>query len=79
MTMPLAQNGTLALRPGRGLAVTCRSGTLVVTQTGDPEDHVLQVGEAFRPARRGLVVVWALSRGAVAVESPGALRAGAGA
>lgn len=79
MTMRLAENGTLALRPGRGLAVTCRSGTLVVTQTGDPEDHVLRPGEAFLAARRGLVVVWALSRGAVAVESPGAPRAGAGA
>ncbi|HEY6107144.1 MAG TPA: DUF2917 domain-containing protein [Anaeromyxobacteraceae bacterium] len=73
MTRAMAENGTLPLRPGgRGLAVTCRSGTLLVTQEGDPLDHVLRPGDAFRAAPRGLVVVWALSDGAVAVQPPGA-------
>jgi hypothetical protein len=72
VTWALVENGTLPLRPGgRGLAVTCRSGTLLVTQEGDALDHVLRPGEAFQSAPRGLVVVWALSDGAVAVESPG--------
>jgi hypothetical protein len=79
VTLDLAENGTLPLRPGRGLAVTCRSGTLVVTQAGDPLDHVLRPGDAFLAAPRGLVVVWALSPGAVAVEPPGVPRGGAGA
>lgn len=75
MTWAIAENGTLPLRPGgRGLAVRCRSGTLLVTQEGDPLDHVLGPGDAFRSAPRGLVVVWALSDGAVAVEPPGAAR-----
>ena len=69
MTWPIPQNRTIPLRPaGRGLAVICQSGTLVVTQEGDPLDHVLAPGEAFVAARRGLVVVWALSDGTVAVE-----------
>ena len=64
----ISRNGTLPFRPaGRRLALTCDAGTLVVTQTGDPLDHVLQPGESFLSARRGLVVVWALSEGAVAV------------
>ncbi len=67
MTRALLENGTLPLRPrARGLSVACRVGTLVVTQEGDPQDHVLVPGEAFRAAPRGLVVVWALSPGAVA-------------
>ncbi len=73
MTWAIAENGTLPLRPGgRGLAVRCRSGTLLITQEGDPLDHVLGPGDEFQSAPRGLVVVWALSGGAVAVEPPGA-------
>lgn len=69
MTVAMAENRTLPLRPARrGLEVTCRAGTLLVTQEGDPLDHVLRPGESFRPAPRRLVVVWALSDGAVAVE-----------
>lgn len=70
MTWTLRQNGTLPLRPrGRGLSVGCLAGTLVVTQEGDPQDHVLGPGEAFRAAPRGLVVAWALSPGTVAAWS----------
>ena len=69
MTWAISENRTLPLRPaGRGLDVTCRAGTLLVTQEGDPLDHVLGPGDAFRAAPRGLVVVWALSDGAVAVD-----------
>ncbi|HZY05097.1 MAG TPA: DUF2917 domain-containing protein [Anaeromyxobacteraceae bacterium] len=72
MTCALGTNGTMPLRPGgRGLSVSCRAGTMVVTQEGDPLDHVLRAGEAFRAAPRRLVVVWALSDGAVAVGVPG--------
>lgn len=69
MTRAIPRNGTLPLRPaGGGLVVTCRTGTLLVTQEGDPADHVLGPGEEFLAAPHGLVVVWALSDGAVAVE-----------
>jgi hypothetical protein len=33
----------------------------------DPEDHVLVAGDVFRPAARGLVVVWALTEAEVAL------------
>ncbi len=68
MTRAISKNGTLPFRPaGRRLALLCDAGTLVVTQAGDPLDHVLRPGESFLSAPRGLGVVWALSEGAVAV------------
>jgi hypothetical protein len=61
---------TLKLRPeGGGLVVRSRAGTFVVTQAGDPDDHVLGTGDVFRTSRRGLVVVWALSRGTISARS----------
>ncbi len=73
-TMPMCRDETWAVRPGRrGLALRSQRGTLLVTQEGDPLDHVLEAGEEFTTTRRGLVVVWALSAGALAVDrSPAA-------
>jgi len=62
----LERDATLALRPGaRGLALRGLAGTLLVTQEGDPQDHVLGPGDGRRFAGRGRVVVWALEAGAV--------------
>jgi hypothetical protein len=60
---------TLRLEPRRA-RLTLRSdrGTLVVTQTGDPVDHVLAPGQRFSAHRAGRVVVWALSDAALTVE-----------
>jgi len=61
---------TLKLRPGgHGVVVRSREGTFVVTQAGDPDDHVLAPGDEFRTFRRGLVVVWALSRGSISARA----------
>ncbi len=60
----LARDGTLAFRPGRaGLTLTCESGVFLVTQEGDPEDHVLGAGDAFRTRTPGRVVAWAFQAG----------------
>jgi len=65
----LHDNDTLRLLPGRGgLVLTSRAGTFLVTQERDPEDHVLEPGGEVRTAGRGVVVVWALSDGAIGVE-----------
>jgi 1,2-phenylacetyl-CoA epoxidase PaaB subunit len=42
---------------------------VLVTQAGDPVDHVLGAREAFVSRPRGLVVVWALSGTDVAASS----------
>jgi hypothetical protein len=65
----LHDNDTLRLLPGRGgLVLTSRAGTFLVTQERDPEDHVLEPGGEVRTAGRGVVVVWALSDGAIGVK-----------
>jgi hypothetical protein len=65
----LAADGTVSLAPrGRALTLSARGGTVLVTQAGDPHDHVLAAGETVRLAARGLVVVWALTEAAVSVE-----------
>jgi hypothetical protein len=65
----LHDNDTLRLLPGRGgLVLTSRAGTFLVTQERDPEDHVLEPGGEVRTAGKGVVVVWALSDGAIGVE-----------
>lgn len=67
----LHDNGTIRLQPrAQGLRLRAERGTFLVTQEGDPEDHVLSPTQELRTARRGLVVVWALSDGAVEVEVP---------
>jgi len=65
---PLKVDQTLAIRPAESTAVRCCAGSLLVTQEGDPEDHVLFAGEVFNAARRGLVVAWALSDAEVSVH-----------
>jgi len=60
----LAKDATLALRPGRGgLVLACQSGLFLVTQAGDPLDHVLEPFQVFRSHGRGRVVAWALREG----------------
>lgn len=67
----LHDNGTIRLQPrAQGLRLRAERGTFLVTQEGDPEDHVLSPAQELRTTRRGLVVVWALSDGAVEVEVP---------
>jgi hypothetical protein len=62
-------NETLSLRPGRGgILLRPQRGTFLVTQEGDPIDHLLGQGDEFRAAGRRLVVAWALSDGAIAAD-----------
>ncbi len=67
----LAKDATLRLPRGRnGVVVRAEGGSLVVTQEGDPEDHVLGPGEEVHLPRGGLAVAWALSPVAVLVRDP---------
>ena len=69
-TRELPRDATLKFQPERQRGcVTALHGTLLVTQAGDPDDHVLVKGESFRAAPRGLVVVWALSDAAVQLSA----------
>jgi len=43
-----------------GRVISCREGVLWLTQTGNPGDHLIRVGEAFSIDRPGLVLISAL-------------------
>lgn len=49
------------LQDARGSLVLCLSGTLWLTQEGDPRDVVLEAGDEARIDRDGLSIVHALS------------------
>ena len=68
-TRDLPANGTLPVEPGRqGLVLCAESGVVMVTQTGDPEDHVLNAGDMLRLPRKGLVVALALAPARLTVK-----------
>jgi hypothetical protein len=67
----LKRDATLALpRGASGVRVQVRSGTVLVTQAGDPEDHVLRTGEVLTLPPGGLVVAWALTPSTVSLRGP---------
>ena len=69
----LPLDGTVRVRPGRdGLVVRVERGTVLVTQSGDPEDHVLEAGAELRLPPGGLVAAWALAPARLAVADGGA-------
>jgi len=67
----LPLDGTLRVRPGPGgVALRALDGCVLVTQEGDPADHVLGAGDALRLGGRGLVVAWALEASRLELEAP---------
>jgi len=75
----LARRRTLRVgSPRGGVVIRVERGLLLVTQAGDPEDHVLAAGGELRLTGRGLVVAEALEASRVTVaearaELPGRL------
>ncbi len=68
----LSRDDTLRLLPGRnGVVLRGLGGALVVTQSRDPVDHVLEAGGELRLTRPGKVVLWALSEAEVEVGRRG--------
>ncbi|MBE0614983.1 MAG: DUF2917 domain-containing protein [Burkholderiales bacterium] len=72
MRIELNQDG-LCMKPGQllrvhggaGNAIVCHSGSVWLTQKGDPRDIVLGAGETFVLERRGPTLVQALEQSAV--------------
>ena len=72
----LPENRACSLTPGpEGVLIRVSSGCLVVTQEGDPEDHVLGPGEELRVAGGDVVVAWAMSRSSFVVVANAAIAA----
>jgi hypothetical protein len=65
----LAENATMRLPGGRfAVIVRAERGTLLITQEGDPEDHVLESGDEIVLPVGGLAVAWALAEAAISVR-----------
>lgn len=64
----LAANETMRLPGGPGTIVHVDRGTVLVTQEGDLEDHVLEGGDELVLDRAGLAVAWAFTPAAVSLH-----------
>lgn len=66
----LARRQTLALTDRAGELIECLSGSLWITQDGDPRDVILGPGEGHVIDRDGLVLVYAFADAKLAVLAP---------
>lgn len=55
----------LRVRDGAGNAIVCHSGSIWLTQEGDPRDIIVSAGETFVLERKGPALVQALEPSAV--------------
>jgi hypothetical protein len=80
-TLELEADATVRVIPGRvGVTLRALCGTVLVTQGGHLEDHVLERGMEHQFRGPGLVVAWALRPSRLGVEfAPHGRSASAGA
>jgi hypothetical protein len=65
----LAENAVMPLPRGRSATVVrVESGTVLITQEGDLEDHVLVSGDEILLRARGLAVAWAFTKAALSLR-----------
>ena len=63
----LKRNQVVTVRGGIGHSIVCDSGTVWVTQEGDPRDIILHAGESFTIDRNGPALVQAFEAGAISI------------
>jgi hypothetical protein len=66
----LQRNAVHRLADTRGLLVSCLSGSLWLTQEGDPRDTVLEAGDNALVERDGLTLLAALSDARFVLTAP---------
>ena len=68
-TWVLEENATLRLPAGEdGVSVRIVRGTVLVTQEGDLDDHVLEVGDELVLSGTGRAVAWAFTEAALSIQ-----------
>jgi hypothetical protein len=72
--LDLRNDDTLRLPQGVAATVRVERGTVLVTQAGDPEDHVLEPGAELHLPAGGVAVAWALADARIAVRAAEPMR-----
>jgi hypothetical protein len=67
-TWVLQENATLRLPAGDGVVVRVERGTVLVTQEGDLDDHVLEPGDELVLSCSGRAVAWAFTGAALSIH-----------
>lgn len=67
-TWDLPENAAVRLPAGIGIVVHVEHGTVLVTQEGDLDDHVLERGDELVLSRPGLAVAWAFTEAALSIR-----------
>lgn len=67
--LDLVRGNLVRIKDGRGMLVRVISGSVWVTEEGDPRDRFVSGGSTFRVASSGLTLVSALSRSTIALSS----------
>ena len=67
-TWELPENAAVRLPSGTGIFVRAERGTVLVTQEGDFDDHVLEPGDELVLSRPGLAVAWAFTDATLSVH-----------
>ncbi len=67
-TWVLEENATLRLPAEDDVVVRGERGTVLVTQEGDPDDHVLEPGDELVLSCCGRVVAWAFTDAAISIR-----------
>jgi urease accessory protein UreE len=68
-TFGLRKDETLRLPHGVAVIVRVERGTVLVTQEGDHEDHVLEQGDDLVVPAGGVAVAWAFTEALVSVRA----------
>lgn len=72
----LEENAAMELSREEGAhLVRVHHGTVLVTQAGDREDHVLEAGQELLLRPRGRAVAWAFTEAAISMVAPRTSRA----
>ena len=69
LELRLGRHEIFALSRAASAAITALKGNVWITQDGDANDHVLSAGQTFRVSGDAAVVVTALSKASVSVNS----------
>jgi hypothetical protein len=67
--LDLVRGNLVRIEDGRGMMVRVTSGSVWITEEGDPRDRFVGPGGRFRVASSGLTLISALSRSTIALEA----------